>query len=426
MHYMKLKKVSLGGLILILGLAGCSTIAVTDITPSTEIYVESARPLKVDGEKLDTVSFTKVLIQIPPGDQFGRIVMNGSTRQEIPFDGDGVSEASVNYNILAMDELRSLGYNVMGGESLLFAQDESAKARYAIGGSIRKLLFIVYGSFWSGIRTDAPLEMGMDVEWQIYDTRNKRVCYTVTTRGYSKQEGAFSKVMQDTFREAFRTLLSKQAFSDAIRLSKSSVEKENWEELKINSADEEELSLPADLSKTETRVFTVKAGGSHGTGFFVSSDGYALTAAHVVSGLTKVTVLLSSGITLEADVIRASHSADTALLKIQGSGFPSFTLGKSPSVGTDVFVIGSPLSEDYAQSVSKGVVSGIRHIDEKEYIQTDAAVNFGNSGGPLIDESGNVLGVINQKVAGIGVEGLGFAIPIENVTDSLSLNFETR
>ncbi len=407
-------------------LGGCATPPVTEIKPTPEIYVADSTPLKVDGAKHDIVSFAKVLIQLPPGAPFGRVMLNGMPKRDIPFNGDGVREASVNYNMLALDELRAAGYRVLGGESLLFSQDESAKARYTVGGTIRKSLFVVYGDFWWGIRDNAPVEFGMDVEWQVYDTRARKICYTVTTRGYSKQTGTFNQAMQDSFKQAFRALLALPAFGESVSLSKSAVEKPQWDELALPTAPKSALTLPADLQKVMGGVFTIKAGATHGTGFFVSSDGYALTAAHVVSGLDTVTVRLASGIELAAKVARSNPGDDVALLKVEGSGFPAFALGATPAVGSDVFVVGTPLTEELEKSVSKGVVSGITKVADTDYIQTDAAVNPGNSGGPLLDNYGQVLGVVSLKIAGVGLEGLAFAIPAEHVRSALHLSFVSR
>ena len=405
-------------------LAGCGTPTVTEITPTSEIYVASATPLHVDGQSHDIVSFAKVLIQIPPGSPIGRIALKGMPKRDIPFNGEGVREASVNYNIVALEELRSAGYRVLGGESLLFAQDESAKARYTVGGTIHKMFFVVYGDFWWGVRNDAPVEASMDVEWQVFDTRARKICYTFTTRGYTKQTGTFNQAMQQAFKEAFRALLAEPAFSKSVSLSKSPVEKNQWEKLTISRPASAKLGLPADVEKALSRVFTVKAGTAHGTGFFISADGYALTAAHVVSGLETVMVRLSTGIELEAKVVRSSPQADVALLKVQGSGFASFALGPVPAVGSDVYVIGTPLSEELEKSVSKGVVSGIQKVSDADYIQTDAAVNPGNSGGPMLSNKGEVLGVVSLKIAGLGVEGLAFAIPAETARTALNLVFE--
>jgi serine protease Do len=163
-----------------------------------------------------------------------------------------------------------------------------------------------------------------------------------------------------------------------------------------------------------------------GTGFFVSSDGLVVTNKHVVSDQTaEYTVVLSGGKEYSANVLAVSSNQDIAVLKIDGSDFPSLSLGDSGSlrVGQTAVAIGNPLGE-FPNSVSRGIISGLnRNVTAgsgfgdsemlSDIIQTDAAINPGNSGGPLLDIAGNVIG-INVAVAQ-GAENIGFAIPIDQV-----------
>ncbi len=163
-----------------------------------------------------------------------------------------------------------------------------------------------------------------------------------------------------------------------------------------------------------------------GTGFFVSSDGLVVTNKHVVSDQTAdYTVVLSGGKEYSAKVLAVSPNQDIAVLKIDGSDFPSLPLGDSGSlrVGQTAIAIGNPLGE-FPNSVSRGIISGLnRNVTAgsafgdaetlSDIIQTDAAINPGNSGGPLLDIGGNVIG-INVAVAQ-GAENIGFAIPIDQV-----------
>ena len=89
-------------------------------------------------------------------------------------------------------------------------------------------------------------------------------------------------------------------------------------------------------------------------------------------------------------------------------------------VGTDILIIGSPTSKLLTNSLSSGIISGIRQIDEMNIIQTDAKINPGNSGGALLDSKGNLHGVVTAKVFGYGIEGLGFAIPTQYIIQILN------
>ena len=168
-----------------------------------------------------------------------------------------------------------------------------------------------------------------------------------------------------------------------------------------------------------------------GTGFLVSEDGYILTNAHVVasSGVTAESVKVvfkdgESGVTtVDAAVVGVDETSDVALLKVDPAKAPDLkplTLGDSAAVqpGEAVVAIGNPLGFDF--SVTSGIVSAVhRNLQSPNGsvipngIQTDAAINSGNSGGPLFDASGNVIG-INEQIASEsgGNQGLGFAVPI--------------
>ncbi len=177
---------------------------------------------------------------------------------------------------------------------------------------------------------------------------------------------------------------------------------------------------------------------SAGTGMIVSSDGYILTNKHVVDGTNSVTVILDNGTTYEnVSVVATDPLNDVAFLKIDGvSDLPAVTLGdsKTINVGQQVIAIGNALGQ-FQNTVTSGIISGVgRSItatdstyssseDLVDMIQTDAAINSGNSGGPLVNAAGQVIG-INTAVSADG-QGLGFAIPISSVKGMLKSVIET-
>jgi serine protease Do len=165
---------------------------------------------------------------------------------------------------------------------------------------------------------------------------------------------------------------------------------------------------------------------SGGSGFIISPDGYILTNHHVVEGTTRLTVGLSDGGRMDAEVIGTDPAIDLALIKIdpRGKSLPVLPLGDSDKlrVGEWVVAIGNPL--DLEHTVTVGVVSakgrdiGMAEFQLARLIQTDAAINFGNSGGPLLDSQGRVVGINTAIIRGAGnlsspiVQGIGFAVPI--------------
>lgn len=156
-------------------------------------------------------------------------------------------------------------------------------------------------------------------------------------------------------------------------------------------------------------VINVRTNSGQGTGFIIAPEGYVVTNAHVLSGARYARAITSDQDIKEMDLIGYNLTLDIALLKIQGEyPYLEFRDSEDIRVGEKVIAIGNPLGLSF--SVSEGIISGIDREGMNElpaYIQTDAALNPGNSGGPLIGTDGKVIGINNFKAVG---ENLGFAL----------------
>ena len=163
-----------------------------------------------------------------------------------------------------------------------------------------------------------------------------------------------------------------------------------------------------------------------GTGFIINSDGYIITAAHVVKDVSMIKVILN-GRSWDASILSIDTYHDIALLSIQASGLPSLPIIDSNKVllGEDIRVVGYPLSNVIGTSlkITKGSISGIIPIDTKKYFQIDAAVNPGNSGGPLINEKGQVIGIISSKIDPSFADSVGFVVPINYIIPLLKNDY---
>ena len=183
---------------------------------------------------------------------------------------------------------------------------------------------------------------------------------------------------------------------------------------------------------TATNVFgQISPTASSGSGFIISEDGYIVTNNHVVAGAETLTVTMTSGEEFEAEIIGADAENDVALIKIDASGLPTVAIGESSSieVGQQVCAIGNPLGE-LTNTLTVGYVSALdREINENgtpiNMFQTDCAINAGNSGGPIFDMHGNVIGITTAKYSANGtyqasIEGIGFCVPIDDAMDIIS------
>lgn len=167
---------------------------------------------------------------------------------------------------------------------------------------------------------------------------------------------------------------------------------------------------------------------SAGSGVIISTDGYIITNNHVVEGANAIQVTLYDGTVYEAELVGTDETSDIAVLKVEGTNFVAATIGDSSTIqaGDTAVAIGNPLGT-LGGTVTDGIISAPnREItmngETMELIQTDCAINSGNSGGGLFDGNGNLIGIVNMKESGTTssgtvIEGLGFAIPINTAMD---------
>ncbi len=157
-----------------------------------------------------------------------------------------------------------------------------------------------------------------------------------------------------------------------------------------------------------------------GSGIIISSDGYVVTNNHVIEGAKNISVVLNTGEEYSATLIGTDAKTDLAVLKIEASDLTVATLGDSAvcSAGELAVAIGNPLGQELAGTVTVGVISAVNRTIQADdgtnmiLLQTDAAINPGNSGGALVNGYGEVIGINTMKFSGNGVEGIGFAIPV--------------
>lgn len=177
-----------------------------------------------------------------------------------------------------------------------------------------------------------------------------------------------------------------------------------------------------------TVYVTTDAGSGFGSGFVYTDDGYIITNYHVIDGAKKIVVMCPDGRQLEAKLIDGDELSDVAVILVNNLGIPKLAIGNSDTlrVGESVIAIGTPVDTEYAGTVTKGIISGVKRkvrvYEEEGYlnktmemIQTDTTLNHGNSGGPLINMRGEVIGINTMKYYAYDAgDTLYFSIPIND------------
>jgi len=179
--------------------------------------------------------------------------------------------------------------------------------------------------------------------------------------------------------------------------------------------------------KIRDAVVTVMLEKRMGTGFIVNGEGYVLTNKHVLDKATQATVKLANGDELPAEVVRASDTRDLLVLRVDRPHLPNVIFASSAKLkqGAEVAAIGAPFG--LSDTLTKGIVSSAsRDMDGQKFVQIDAALNQGNSGGPIINDQGQVVGV--ATLVARKAENMGFAIPSDDVMaflDEANLTYST-
>ena len=198
----------------------------------------------------------------------------------------------------------------------------------------------------------------------------------------------------------------------------------------LTERDSEQADWSQLAGRTEPSVFTISTEAGLGSGWVVRSDAsgsdlvtnFHVVAEAVATGQQTVDVVQADR-TLKGTVVRTDRTDDLAVVHVRERLAPLKPATARPRLGTTVMVLGSPLG--LGGSISIGLVSGFRSIDGSDYVQFSAPISPGNSGGPVVDSQGHVIGIASGKYVGDGVEALGFAIPVSVACAQLNVCEET-
>lgn len=278
-------------------------------------------------------------------------------------------------------------------------------------------------------RADEKGHASLDIEWQIYSTSQGRIVGRVPIHSAIDVPAApdgRTKLLRGVFSDNARALLTSDEFIKAMRTVSSA----GAQIALPGSLSELHPLLPAatqplSLEQAQKGVVSIFTAGAWGSGVLISSDGYLLTNHHVAGDAGHVRVRWASGAETVGEVIRADKRRDVALVRTSPpNGTPVLAIRHSEvHLGETVYAIGTPLNREFSGTLTRGVVSTVNRKDGGlSFIQSDVAVDHGNSGGPLLDEEGHVVGLTDWGYSPDGVShNLNFFIPIDDALKALSL-----
>lgn len=284
------------------------------------------------------------------------------------------------------------------------------------------------------LRTFTQNSTYLKIEWTVFDNLARRIVFKTTSEGIDdsfKKSPRFNGAAISAslaFRQATEHLLAQQEFVDILLASPTldagySDDGSSIDDINIVNGNPN-TRFVSKTGEIEKASVTIRTPGGHGSGFVISDPGYVLTNHHVVAQNREVIVIMG-GKEQRAVVLRSSPGRDVALLKLERrfDAEPVHIDAEGVSLGEEIYVVGTPLDERLDFSISRGIISARRVLDKRNYYQTDAAVNPGNSGGPVFNSSGNVIGI---TVAGLftkdgSSKNINYVIPILDALEALKI-----
>lgn len=437
-----------------------------DNTSNKEFGTRTAvknRPIAANpSETLKTIEFMKVIVDLGEVNQDTVIVGHDYEGISCGSNLDGGFTASSTGKISedrafvnnVNKAFRSQGYSVITREQQIFAGMEQEVADLELAAVIHEveidLCYLEFHNPTSRNRINysqrsmgdsqrpmdqrkQKIEAYIGVTWKLFDRLNRKIIYEGKTAGSdsstfdSGQPSNTKSVLGKSFEIAALNLLSKPEFVahlKTVALPDSSNNSSEAIPLKLSHIKGQSLFLDS-VDRVKAGTVTIRSRLGHGSGFIINDQGYILTNAHVVGSSNDALVIIDDN-TSAAIVVRADHQRDVALLKIDHDA-PLTVLpvaGTNILTGHTVYIVGTPLSESLSHTVTQGIISAERIAKNGlRYYQTDASVNKGNSGGPVLNDRGEVIGLaVSRLESELGDSlDINFLIPIADALKVLGI-----
>lgn len=269
----------------------------------------------------------------------------------------------------------------------------------------------------------------MQLRWELFAPRERRVVYSAVTEGSGVATSQARKPLIDLQHKAIaaaaRNLLADPRFVEHATRRAQGAAAAQQAALPIARRATGTQPIADNMTLLQSAVVTLFSGIGSGSGFYISGDGWLLTNQHVVGDAKFVKVKLANGRELVGEVMRSAAARDVALVKTETVSLVPFDVaGSEGQAGDDVYVLGSPLGESLAYTVTRGVLSAAREVDKQRWLQSDARILPGSSGGPLVGKTGAVLGITSRGIAA-GAAGVNLFVPIADALSALNVEFRS-
>lgn len=382
-------------------------------------------PTAVAGSQ--TVQCGVMNVRIKGGDKMGNIIIEKQP-EEILYFGKSLDIDADHLKTDVNSTLKDLGFSVPTSEGRSVFSTGS-NSRYTLQGEMRDLKYDIYASSRYESMARFETRCSLEITWKLVNQNRKTVFEKKASGASVKFEKGGNAAFEDAFENSLYTFMLNKEVADALAKpvgsAATAAADDKQAPISVHRAALAKIAADNGVSTAAKSVVIVETSDGHGSGCIISNDGYIVTNAHVVGEDEQVKVLMADGLQAKGRVVRVNLEMDLALIKIDTDGLTAFLLPSvsGAEIGADVFAIGTPADKELGQTITKGIISGRRKIEGHSLLQTDVSINGGNSGGALVNRTGQLLGIVNAKLVGRGIEGIGFAIPAEQVTEALQLKF---
>jgi S1-C subfamily serine protease len=395
--------------------------------------VQTLQPASVADQDLKVkLAVDPVKIGMLAGDELGHT--SGGLFCGVGSKGAVVNEAFIKnfgnfVSQVATQELKRLGYPLASlGKANAFDTDVSSAPDFRVGGILRDAKV---ETCFSG--QEAEGWVYYKVDWALYSEGEQKVVFQRSTEGLAQSDRKVPDLLKRALVSTVDNFLAAPEFLAALKQpppaalalasaaagsAASTVQSDGRPSLTLAGSEPPPGGAQKNQAKLRAAVVTIETAAGSGSGFYIDRQGYLLTDYHVVKGAKFAKLKLQNGDKLVAQVVRVSEHDDVALLKSEPIDFDPLALRRLPlDIGEEVYAIGSPLGV-LTSTLTRGVLSADRTLQGVHVLQSDAAVTFGSSGGPLLDSDGRVIGLTKSGVD----KGFNFFVPIQDALHTLNLS----